>query len=297
MSEEVRVVVEPPTEAEREAGRLLFAQDCRFCRRRRNAGAPAAGRRAGGRLRGTVQCRQVEPAERADRPDDARPHLQHARPDPAAQLLRTGAGGRAAAGAGRPARLRLRQGAEARGRRLDPPPEGLSARPRHARPGLRAGRRAARRQAGRPRDHGHAGQGGGRLPGRADQDRQDRGRRAGRAGRAHRGRTGGAAGRAGRGSSRRRAATAGASTCCAPASPNWPGRRAWTRVAPAARRALRPRRRPHCCARTKGRPPPTAAFDGPAHDPRQRRRPPAAPPRRPGARHRCRGPGPRWRRR
>lgn len=30
MSEEIHVVVEPPTEAEREAGRLLFAQACRF---------------------------------------------------------------------------------------------------------------------------------------------------------------------------------------------------------------------------------------------------------------------------
>ena len=77
----------PFTAAEIEAGRKLFAADWQFSRRGRHARAAAADARARDRVRGPLQCRQVEPDQRAHRPQGARPHLAHARPHAGADLL------------------------------------------------------------------------------------------------------------------------------------------------------------------------------------------------------------------
>ena len=61
----------------------------RFLLRRRALGRPAAGRRAGGRLRRPLERRQVLAGQRADRPQRPRPHLAHARAHAGAHLLRS----------------------------------------------------------------------------------------------------------------------------------------------------------------------------------------------------------------
>ena len=97
-----------------ERGRRLFAQPCRFVAASRRASNRLPAEPASGdRLRRPLQRRQVEPDQRADRPEDARPHLADAGPDPPAQLLRP----RRPADAGRSAGLRLRRGTETGDRR------------------------------------------------------------------------------------------------------------------------------------------------------------------------------------
>ena len=56
-------------------------------RRGRHDRAAAADARARDRVRGRSQCRKVEPDQRADRAQGARPHLAYARPHPGADLL------------------------------------------------------------------------------------------------------------------------------------------------------------------------------------------------------------------
>ena len=110
---------------------------------------PARSRRAGDRVRRPLQRRQELAAQRADQPQGAGAHLEHAGPDAGAQLLRRR---RAAADpAGRHARLRLCRGAEGHGQALALPGERLSARPRGAEARAGAGRFAPRPQGRRPR--------------------------------------------------------------------------------------------------------------------------------------------------
>ncbi len=83
----------------------------------RLARCAAADGRHGGGVRRPLQCRQVQPDQRADRPQRAGTHLAHAGADAGTDLLP----GTAALGpaAGRHAGLRLRLGAEDEDRRLD----------------------------------------------------------------------------------------------------------------------------------------------------------------------------------
>ena len=87
-----------------EAGRMLFAAECRFFHARAAAGSVAAAGRAGGRVRRPVECRQVVAAECADRAARAGARLVRAWADAAAEFLRS----RRAADAGGHAGLRLR---------------------------------------------------------------------------------------------------------------------------------------------------------------------------------------------
>ena len=84
----------------------------------------AAARPARNRLRGPVQCRQVDPDQRAHRPAVARADIAHAGAYPATQFLRS----RRPADARRPAGLRLRPGIEGGHRAVEPAGPGLSER-------------------------------------------------------------------------------------------------------------------------------------------------------------------------
>ncbi len=64
---------------------------------------------------GPLQCRQIEPDQRAHQPQRAGAHLEHAGPHPGTDLLCR----RRPRHPGRHARLRLRGGAQGQGRRLD----------------------------------------------------------------------------------------------------------------------------------------------------------------------------------
>ena len=79
-----------------------------LCLRRRRPRGPAAGEPAGSRLYRPLECRQVEPRQRADRPAAPGPHLEYAGPHAAAQFLRS----RRPADAGRSARLWLCRGSK-----------------------------------------------------------------------------------------------------------------------------------------------------------------------------------------
>src|ERR1700684_3817156 len=89
-----------------EQGRKLFAGDWRFFRAPPPIETLAADGGHGGRLRGPLQCGQIEPDQCIDRPQRAGADLAYAGPRPGADLLRRPGPCRLAAG--RDARLRLR---------------------------------------------------------------------------------------------------------------------------------------------------------------------------------------------
>ena len=122
-------------------GAQAVRRPVRFLLRRGQVRRPAADRRAGDRLRRPLQRRQVVADQRADRPHDAGAHVEHARADAGADLLRP----RRPADPGRHAGLRLRRGRQGEIRHLGRPHPRLSARPPVADARLRAGRRTARR--------------------------------------------------------------------------------------------------------------------------------------------------------
>ena len=128
--------------------------------------AAADGGRGSGVCR-PLQCRQIEPDQRAHRPQRAGAHLAYAGPHPGTDLLRRPGQGRTSAG--RHARLRLRLGAEDPGRVVDQADSPIPAGTRHAGAGLCADRRPPRHQGGRPGRAEDAGQVGGELSGGADQ--------------------------------------------------------------------------------------------------------------------------------
>ena len=103
---------------------------------RRLAAVAAARGGTRNRIRRPLECRQIEPDQRAHRPPRPGADLEYAGPHPGADLLRRPA----AARPGRPARLRLCRRGEEQGRGLDRAYSRLPARPRHARPRLRADR-------------------------------------------------------------------------------------------------------------------------------------------------------------
>ena len=76
------------TAAEIEAGRKLFAADWQFAAAAGTSEAPAADEGRRDRVRGPLQCRQVEPDQRAHRAQGAGAHLEHAGPHAGADLLR-----------------------------------------------------------------------------------------------------------------------------------------------------------------------------------------------------------------
>jgi GTP-binding protein len=97
---------EPEDEA-REAGRLLFAGPVTFVKGVvAMSGLPPADRLEVC-FAGRSNVGKVQPDQRADRPQDAGPRLEHAGPDARDQLLRPGRGPLS----GRPARLWLCRGA------------------------------------------------------------------------------------------------------------------------------------------------------------------------------------------
>ena len=76
------------TAAEIEAGRKLFAGDWQFAAAAGSLASLPPMRGIEIAFAGPLQCRQVEPDQRAHRPQRARAHLAHARPHPGADLLR-----------------------------------------------------------------------------------------------------------------------------------------------------------------------------------------------------------------
>ena len=130
------------TRSEIETGRKLFAGDWQFVAAAGSAIRLPPMKRRRDRLCRPLQCRQVEPDQRADRAQGAGAHLEHAGPHPGADLLPR----RRPAHAGRHAGLRPRRGVEGEDRGLDRADRGVPARPRQPRARLCAGRCAARPQ-------------------------------------------------------------------------------------------------------------------------------------------------------
>src|SRR4030081_683398 len=105
-----------------EQGRKLFAGDWQFIWASPSVETlpPMQGIEVAdsGGVRRPLQCRQIQPDQRADRPQRAGAHLAYARPHPGTDLLRRPAGSRLPAG--RYARLWLCVRAQSQGRVLDP---------------------------------------------------------------------------------------------------------------------------------------------------------------------------------
>ena len=156
-----------------EAGRKLFAGACEFHLRGRPLGRPAAGRRAGGGLRRAVECRQVFPRQRVDRPLRPRAHVAHARAHAGAHLLRSSW----ASDARRHAGLRLCRGVESESRRVGRTRARLSARPAHIVARVRARRRPPWPERERPGDDAPARRRRRLLRDRADEGRRSEGQR------------------------------------------------------------------------------------------------------------------------
>ena len=162
------------TRAEIEAGRRLFAGDWQFVAAAGIARVAAADARRRDRLRRPLQCRQIEPDQRADRPQKPRPHLAHARPHPGTDFLHRrrrlnivdmpGYGYAAAAKSKIAAWTAL----------ID----AYSARPRQPRPRLCAGRRPPRPQRHRRPDLRGTGPGRRQPSDRPDQSRRHQAVRA-----------------------------------------------------------------------------------------------------------------------
>ena len=123
----------------------------------------------GSRLRRPLQCRQVEPDQRAHRAQCAGKDLAYAGPHPGTDFLRGPRKGRLPAG--RYARLRLRLRAEGEGCVLDCLDSQIPAGPQHAGAGLCADRCPAWLQGGRSRRAEDPRQIGRELSARADQGR------------------------------------------------------------------------------------------------------------------------------
>ena len=158
----------PFTRSEIETGRRLFTRRVAVFRRRQHGRRAAADARDRDRLRRPLQCRQVEPDQRAHRPQGARAHLAHARPHPGTDLL---------PGRGRPqrrghARLRLCRRRQIQDRGLDRADPRLSARPAQSRARLCADRCAPRAEGDRQSDPRCARQCGRQPPDRAHQMRR-----------------------------------------------------------------------------------------------------------------------------
>ena len=103
----------------------------------------------GGGVRRPLQCRQIQPDQRADRAQRAGAHLAHAGPHPGTDLLRRP--GRCRLPAGRHARLWLRVSAESQSRVVDRADPQIPAGPQQPGAGLRADRRPPWSQGGRSR--------------------------------------------------------------------------------------------------------------------------------------------------
>ena len=114
--------------ADAEFARKLFGGALRFLLGHRRHQQPAAAKPAGDRLRRPLQCRQIEPDQRADQPQGPGPRQQHAGAHPRDQFLQSGR----QADPHRPARLWLCQGVQDAGGGMADPDLLLSQRPRHA---------------------------------------------------------------------------------------------------------------------------------------------------------------------
>src|SRR5881396_2016956 len=139
----------------------------------------AADRGHGGRLCRPFQRRQIQPDQRADRPQRAGAYLAYAGPYPGTDLLRRPWPCRLPAG--RYARLRLRIRAEDQGRLLDRADPQIPAGSQQSGAGLRAGRCAAWYQGARPRRAEDARQVGRELSVRPHQGRSGEAIRTGAA--------------------------------------------------------------------------------------------------------------------
>ena len=87
---DTRLMTDSRLHRRRDRGRPQAVRGARRLRegRRRPRGL-AEGRPPGGRLRRPLQCRQVEPHQRARQPQESRPRFQHAGPHAGDQLLRS----------------------------------------------------------------------------------------------------------------------------------------------------------------------------------------------------------------